>query len=242
MADKLWHGGLDAAYLDKAEKFVFGFMIYIAESAYINTSAYPLDDFKSVRDLMDPKYKGKIAWVDPRLGGVIEGMVGFIYHSIGPDGLRYLLTKQEPHIVGTSRQLLNAMLMGGKPIGVGVTTGTLREMQHAGLGASIQRPDLADARNVGRSGGIVAVPKTAPHPNAARVFTNWLLSRDGQNAWVKMTQENSARLDVPKGDPARFPDPNFKWFTWDREEADFLDKYQIPARKLVAEILENRKN
>jgi iron(III) transport system substrate-binding protein len=240
--DKLWNGGLNAAFLDKAEKYVFGFMIYIAETAYINTSIYPLSNFKSVRDLMDPKYKGKIAWVDPRIGGVIEGMIGFIYHSVGPDGLRYLLTEQDPYVVGTSRQLLDAMLRGGKPIGVGVTTGTLRDMQDAGLGGTIQRPDLADARNVGRSGGFVAVPKGAPHPNAARVFTNWLLSRDGQSEWVKMSQENSARLDEPIGDPARFPDPKLEWFTWDREQADFLNKYQIPARQLAAEILGNRKN
>jgi iron(III) transport system substrate-binding protein len=242
MDDKLWNGGLNAAYLDKAEKYVFGFMIYIAETAYINTSVYPLNNFKSARDLMDPQYKGKIALVDPRIGGVVEAMIGFIYHSVGADGLRYILTEQAPHVVGTSRQLLDAMLRGGKPIGIGVTTGTLRDMRDAGLGDSIQRPDLADARNVGRSGGFVAIPKAAPHPNAARLFTNWLLSRDGQTAWVKAAQENSARLDAPVADSARFPDPQLEWFTWDREQADFLNKYQLPARQIAAEILGSRKN
>jgi iron(III) transport system substrate-binding protein len=240
MEDKLWLGGLNASYLDRAEKYIFGFMIYIAEIAYIDTRVLSISDFKSARDLMNPKYKGKIAIVDPRTGGVIEGMMGFLYHAIGADGVRYVMTEQAPQIVGSSRQLLDAMLRSGKPIGIGVTVGTLKNMQEAGLGDSIQRLTFPDARNVGRSGGFIAVPKAAPHPNAARVFANWLLSREGQTAWGNISKENSARLDVPVADPSRFPDPKVEWFTWDREQADFLDKYQLPVRKLVAEILGNR--
>lgn len=235
--DKKWIGGVNAAFLDKAQAYVFGFMIYIAEIAYVDTRAFPIADFKTVRDLLDPKYKGKIAWVDPRTGGVVEGMTGFVYRSIGPDGLRALLTQQDPHVVGTSRQLLDAMLKGGKPIGIGVTTGTLRNMQEAGMGNSVQRVDFSDGRQVGRSGGFVAVPKSAPHPNAAKLFANWILSPAGQSVWVKKSQENSARLDVAVADPLRFPNPTFEWFTWDKEESDFFHKYQLPARKLVAEVL-----
>src|SRR5262249_21854050 len=153
---------------------------------------------------------------------------------------RYLLTEQQPHIVGTARQLLDAMLKGGKPIGIGVTIGTLRNLQDAGIGESIERVTFPDARIVGRSGGFIAVPKAAPHPNAARLFANWLLAREGQIAWGKISKENSARLDVPVADPSRFPDPKVEWFTWDREHADFLDQYQLPVRKLVAEILAKR--
>jgi ABC-type Fe3+ transport system substrate-binding protein len=133
------------------------------------------------------------------------------------------------------------MVRAGKPIGIGVTTGTLRQMREAGLGESIDRIDFPDGRQVGRSGGFISVPKAAPHPNAAKLFANWLLSKEGQTVWVKATQENSARVDVPVGDALRYPDPKFDWFTWDKEEVDFLDKYQIPARKIVAEALGNRK-
>src|SRR5262245_66617592 len=38
----------------------------------------------------------------------------------------------------------------------------------------------------------------APHPNASKVFLNWLLSRDGQMAFQKLTKENSLRVDIPK--------------------------------------------
>ena len=231
-----WAGGFEASFLDKEQSYVFGFMIYIAEIAYVETRAYPLSTFKSVRDLLDPKYKGKIAWVDPRTGGVIDVMTGFVYQRLGADGLRYLLTEQNPHIVGTSRQLLEAMLRAGKPIGIGVTTGTLRQMREAGLGDSVERIDFPDGRQVGRSGGFIAVPRPL-RIRTPRCFTNWLLSREGQTIWVKLTKENSARSDVPVGDPLRNPDPKLDWFTWDKEEVDFLDKYQIPARKIAVEML-----
>lgn len=239
--DRLWRNGFDSGFVDKEGKFVFSFMTYIAETAFVNTDSYPLSDFKNVGDLLDPKYKGKIAWADPRGGGVPEIMTAFIYQRLGEVGLRELLTKQEPQIVGTSRQLLDAMVRGSRPIGIGLTTGALRQMTAAGLGSSIKRIDFVDSRNEGRTGGFIAVPKKAPHPNAARVFATWLVSKKGQEAWVNLAKENSARLDVPIADEDRYPDPKFQWFAWDREETEFLTRYQLPARKIANEILGNRK-
>lgn len=42
----------------------------------------------------------------------------------------------------------------------------------------------------------VGLAKNAPHPNAARVFLDWLLSRDGQNAMLELSGRPSARTDV----------------------------------------------
>ena len=36
-----------------------------------------------------------------------------------------------------------------------------------------------------------------PHPNAARVFVNWLLSRDGQTAFERILKYPSVRIDTP---------------------------------------------
>jgi iron(III) transport system substrate-binding protein len=41
----------------------------------------------------------------------------------------------------------------------------------------------------------------SPHPNAAKVFINWLLSRDGQRAVQREGQINdSLRVDIPKNE------------------------------------------
>jgi hypothetical protein len=53
--------------------------------------------------------------------------------------------------------------------------------------------------------GTLALVNRAPHPNAAKVFINWLLSRKGQSALQKVTltgesHSDSLRIDIPKDD------------------------------------------
>ena len=49
----------------------------------------------------------------------------------------------------------------------------------------------------------LALLNKAPHPNAARLFTNWLLSREGQTIYQELaasagSPSESLRVDVPK--------------------------------------------
>jgi ABC-type Fe3+ transport system substrate-binding protein len=64
--------------------------------------------------------------------------------------------------------------------------------------------------------------KNAPHPNAARLFINWLLSSDGQTSWATVTTNNSRRLDVPVGDPERYaaPEIDYVYLNHERYEPD----------------------
>ncbi len=55
-------------------------------------------------------------------------------------------------------------------------------------------------------GGIVLF-KDAPHPNASRVYINWLLSRNTQLKVSKNVQMNSLRSDVPPVDRTTAVDP-----------------------------------
>jgi ABC-type Fe3+ transport system substrate-binding protein len=47
--------------------------------------------------------------------------------------------------------------------------------------------------------GHMGLINNAPHPNAAKVMVNWLLSKQGQIAWQEKTDNNSLRTDIPKG-------------------------------------------
>ena len=53
----------------------------------------------------------------------------------------------------------------------------------------------------------ISVIKPAPHPNAAKLFLNWLLSREGQIAWQEETKYASLRMDVPKTNLVLAPRP-----------------------------------
>jgi ABC-type Fe3+ transport system substrate-binding protein len=59
--------------------------------------------------------------------------------------------------------------------------------------------------------GSVALFSQAPHPNAAKVLINWLLSQEGQMAVSKQTGYNSRRTDVPPVSPTTVIDPNKKY-------------------------------
>jgi ABC-type Fe3+ transport system substrate-binding protein len=76
--------------------------------------------------------------------------------------------------------------------------------------------------------------KNAPHPNAARVYINWLLSPAGQTAWATITSNNSRRLDVPIGDPERHavPDVDYPYLNHERYEPDRVRAAAI-AREVV---------
>jgi ABC-type Fe3+ transport system substrate-binding protein len=95
------------------------------------------------------------------------------------------------------------------------------------------------------SGGVALINK-APHPNAAKLGLNWLLSREGQIAYQRIFTEgndgpDSLRIDIPKdkvprgnrrpdGDPNRYP------FV---DRAEWMDMESI--RKFIKETLEQRK-
>jgi ABC-type Fe3+ transport system substrate-binding protein len=55
----------------------------------------------------------------------------------------------------------------------------------------------------------------APHPNAASVFLNWVLGKEGQTAWSKAMDHLSKRVDVPTDhlSPYIIPPANAKYFT-----------------------------
>ncbi len=77
-------------------------------------------------------------------------------------------------------------------------------MQTQGLPVDWFKPDhLKEGTYItGGSGGLALINK-APHPNAAKVGLNWLLSREGQIAYQRLFAQgndgpDSMRIDIPK--------------------------------------------
>jgi ABC-type Fe3+ transport system substrate-binding protein len=43
---------------------------------------------------------------------------------------------------------------------------------------------------------VIGIVKGPPHPSAAKVFVNWLLSKEGQELYTKVMHQSTRRLDV----------------------------------------------
>jgi ABC-type Fe3+ transport system substrate-binding protein len=90
----------------------------------------------------------------------------------------------------------------------------------------------------GATAQAVHVYDRAPHPNAAKLFVNWLLSREGQtfihdNLKKRPDPRNSLRKDVPRTNvnPATLSKKGVKYFPM-----DLLLKYQKQRKGVMKQI------
>ncbi|HEY3166876.1 MAG TPA: hypothetical protein VGK57_06585 [Candidatus Binatia bacterium] len=83
-------------------------------------------------------------------------------------------------------------------------------------------------------GGTISFIDKAPHPNAAKLFVNWLLSREGQIEFQKRDGSDSFRIDIPKHNvsPENRRIESMDYFEGD--DPRFSDRR--PADKLLNEI------
>jgi ABC-type Fe3+ transport system substrate-binding protein len=98
--------------------------------------------------------------------------------------------------------------------------------------------------NISSAYGQLALLNRAPHPNAAKVFVNWFLSREGQTTLQKTMSapgdaKNSRRIDVPKEHipAAESRRDGMKYFDIDDPETKDIN----PAIRLIDEVFANKK-
>jgi iron(III) transport system substrate-binding protein len=215
-----------------------------------NTKLVNPAEIKSYWDLLNPKWKGKIVAYDPTLGGAGDAMRFFYYQkSLGPEFIKRILTETDSVISSDTRQM-GDWLAGGKfalSLFGPISRMDLDIMQIQGLPVSWFAPEhLKEGAYITAGSGGVALINKAPHPNAAKVGLNWLLSREGQIAYQRLFTEgndgpDSLRIDIPKdkvprGNRRPEADPNRYPFV---DRAEWMDMESI--RKFLKETLEQRK-
>jgi iron(III) transport system substrate-binding protein len=202
--DSKWFGGFDSIFADKEQRFIPGFLANASAPIFVNRDLIPEPEIRSERDLLDPRYKGKIVLQDPR-GGAGLGFLATFLQVHGDQFVRDLLA-QEPVITGDNRQLTEWLVRGRYPIAIGLRSYDLLVFQQEGLGKNVLPVRTGEALplSIG-SGGIQAISQ-APHPNATKVFVNWLLTQRVQERLAQATADNSRRTDVAPPSPEEVPD------------------------------------
>ncbi len=211
-ADEAIWGGCDNAFMDEEKEFLLGFRVELGSVSF-NANQISPDEFAGIEDLLDPRYKGKISLDDPRVAGGGDVFGAWFMKEFGADAWQSLLVDQQVLFAASKDEQAKGLARGPYYIAIphpGV----------AGLKPYVDAGVQIDVRNLGNDSNTaflsIAYSATgifskAPHPNAARVFTNWLLSRDIQEK-LKRFAHNSRRNDVTPADPEKYPKPGVDYF------------------------------
>jgi iron(III) transport system substrate-binding protein len=226
-------------FADNAGKYVLVFSAYVKLAwAYAPGQVDP-SQFKSWKDMLDPKWKGKIIMGDPTSPGAGAGTANYWYASpeLGKSFVDQFFKQQDLTLSRDDNQMINAVAQGSHLIGIGIGDGALAAAISKGLpikavaAAQLQEKPYETAGN----GGLTLM-KDAPHPNATRVYVDWLLSAEGQGLWAKSTGTPSYRQDASREGvfDVMVPQPGREYFETQKE--DFA-RHQSEASQYIKTLL-----
>lgn len=235
---KVWAGG-NFPFLDK-EKQLIGMISNIQRAIPYNTEKIKKGEITSYKDLLKPEYKGKIVMDDPTVSGAANGYLAFMALNIWNVGevkefLKQLIVKQEVVFQRDRRVFVESVARGKFAIGFGASGDVLAEFQSAG--APLDVAFVKEGTRASSMSGIIGVPTKIAHPNAAKVFTNWLLTKEGQTIFARSFASASQRVDVStEGIPSIFlPQPGEKIFLETEEFILFQAEMLEISKKIVSE-------
>ncbi len=234
--DRHWLGGFEAGFVDDARQYLYAFQAGYQRNIYVDRAAIPLSELNSLEDLLNPRWRGRIAMFDPRVRGGGH-TVTLIIKVLGEDAARHFLREQKPVLTTTQRQITEWAMRGAYPITSGMSPSEHALWQDRGVGLSVEPLVLPPDQSPWTPGnGIVGMLNGAPHPNAAKLFINWLLSREAQTDWARRGRVNSRRLDVPVGlEASRMTEDAFvNGISFNREEwAELALRAEALAREVL---------
>jgi ABC-type Fe3+ transport system substrate-binding protein len=198
-------------YADPEGKYILVFEGVIRSDMAYNTQLVEPKEVSSYWDLVKSKWKGKIAAMDPKLAGFPSGLLQFAYYhpDLGPKFLRQLFGEMDITLSRDGRHLVDWLAVGKFAIALAPSASDLQAGMKQGLPLARFEPRaFKEGLYMRATQGSLSVMSQRPHPHAAKVLVNWLLSKDGQTHYQKhfmrIDPVFTLREDVP-ADPSVEP-------------------------------------
>ena len=131
-----------------------------------------------MQDLLDPKWKGRMAWAGHATTSGAPGFVGLVLHEWGEDkGIDYLRELAKQNIIqfgGSARRRADQVVAGEYPM-------VLQGFNHQPV-ISARRGAPIDWIPMNPAMGVlsVAASQGSPNPNAAKLLIEFFISQEGQ--------------------------------------------------------------
>ncbi|HEY6259721.1 MAG TPA: ABC transporter substrate-binding protein, partial [Xanthobacteraceae bacterium] len=153
--------------------------------------------------LLDPRWKGQFVWHPYSIAGGM-GFIGLVLKSMGEaNGMRYLHALAEQNITPlpiAARAVMDRIIAGEYPMGLEMNS------SHAVISAAAGAPvRFVPLDPVTMTVQIAGLGRGAPHPNAGRLFLDFMVSRAGQEVF-RDADYIPMRPDVPAKSPEVKPD------------------------------------
>jgi iron(III) transport system substrate-binding protein len=193
-------------YSDEEGQYIFSFNGELQPYFAYNTNLVAPREMKSYGDLVNPKWKGRMVTLDPTIGGPVATPFRFFYYhaELGPEFLRRLLGEMDLTPSRDVRQIGDWLATGRFALSLFTTPSRtdLDTEKKQGLPVDWFGPkSFKEGIPLSNAQGNVALINRAPHPRAAQIAINWLLSAEGQLAYQRKINSgisNSMRIDIPK--------------------------------------------
>ena len=192
-------------YVDPENRYIFVYLGNVDNYVSYHTKSVEAGEIRSYWDFLQPKWKGKILSRDPKISGSQRIGLRMFYHTpeLGPEFIRRLYGEMDLTLTQEIRQATD-WLGSGKFAICFFCSEILRAKEQGVPVDEFRTAQWKESRAISAGNkGSIALPTQPPHPNAARLFVNWLLSREGQTALQRaantpFNSEESLRTDVPK--------------------------------------------
>lgn len=182
--------------------------LYFMTTSYNTNLVKAADVPKTYEDLLDPKWKGRIAWTnDP----TPQGPPGFIHNILtamgqekGMDYLKKFAAQEPVFIPASQRVVIDKVIAGEYPLAV------MTFNHHAAISSAQGAPvQWIKMEPLLQTTSLVGLLKDAPHPHAARLFIEYVLSDEGQKVladhdYIPASPDVPARIPELKPDAGHF--------------------------------------
>lgn len=195
---------------------------------------------KVAADLLQPELKGKISAEDPTVPGSGANVAAYYLLQFGEEFVSKLYREQVV-ISRENRQRADWLVRGSQPVALSLNAAELDKVLKDGFPIEVIR-SLEDVTGVtGSSFGVVGLIEGAPHPHAARLFVNWIASREGLEVFSRAERVAGTRkdLDYTQWVPEyTIPLPGVNYL--DTYNWDWKGRQQPAAAEKLKEILARR--